>query len=136
MIFAIYKHFLLLTRLARAGFKTAEEGNHRLLYRYGLLHRCTRVENPGEGVRDVFAKFPRGGGQGFQEKLPGGSTYFAFYCIFINKFFENLPGGVLFHTPPPPLTPPCVHLCSCRSFYLFLEFAFLFLPWGGPFTSL
>ena len=29
----------------------------------------------------------------------GGSTYFAFYCIFINKFFKNLPGGVLLHTP-------------------------------------
>jgi len=24
------------------------------------MHRCTRVENPGEGVPDVFAKIPRG----------------------------------------------------------------------------
>ncbi len=57
-----------------------------------------------------------GGGQGFQEKLPGGYTYFAFYCIFINKFFENLPGGVLFHTPPsPPLTPPvCIYVHSSQ----------------------
>ncbi len=53
-----------------------------------------------------------GGGQGFQEKFPGGgSTYFAFYCIFINKFFKNLPGGVLFHTPPPypPPPPVCIY---------------------------
>ncbi len=75
-----------------------------------LIQGCTRVENPGGGgVRDVFAKIPRGG-QGFQEKLPGGSTYFAFYCIFINKFSETLPGGVLFHTPPP-YPPLCASMC-------------------------
>ncbi len=74
-----------------------------------LNHRCTRVENPGEGVRDVFAQIPRGGVKGFRKNCQGGSTYFAFYCIFINKFFENLPGGVLFHTPPSPLPPP---LCA------------------------
>jgi hypothetical protein len=42
------------------------------------------------------------GGQGFQEKLlggPWGSLYCGFYCIFINKFFENLPGGLLFYPP-------------------------------------
>jgi hypothetical protein len=70
-----------------------------------------------------------GGGQGFQEKFPGGSTYFVFYCNFINKFFENLPGGgavslgrggaaggrggccFIPPPPPPPYPPPCVHLC-------------------------
>jgi hypothetical protein len=41
-----------------------------------------------QGVRDVFAKIPRGG-QGFQEKVLGGSPYFGFYCIFINKFFKT-----------------------------------------------
>ncbi len=25
-----------------------------------LPHRCTRVENPGDGVPDIFAKIPRG----------------------------------------------------------------------------
>ena len=40
------------------------------------IQRCTRVENPGGGVLEVFAK-----------KLPGGSTYFAFYCIFMIQFF-------------------------------------------------
>jgi hypothetical protein len=44
-----------------------------------------------------------GGGQGFKEKLPGGSPYFVFHCFFINKFFENLPGGAV--SSPHPL--PC-----------------------------
>ncbi len=87
-----------------------------------IYHRCTRVENPGEGVRDVFAKIPRGGVKGFRKNFQGGSTYFAFYCIFINKFFENLPGGVLFHTPPPPPYPPpvCIYVI-----YFSLEGSFL-----------
>ena len=45
-------------------------------------HRCTRVENPGEGVRDVFAKIPRGG-QGFQQKLPGGVHLF---CVLLHFY--------------------------------------------------
>jgi hypothetical protein len=48
----------------------------------GKNHRCTRVENPGEGVRDVFAKIPRGG-QGFQEKLPGGVHLF---CVLLHFY--------------------------------------------------
>jgi len=61
-----------------------------LLHSFYLSHhRCTRVENPGEGVPEVFAKIP-GGGQGSQEKLPGGGG-----------------GGPIFTSPPP----PCVHLC-------------------------
>jgi hypothetical protein len=58
-----------------------------------------------------FAKIPRGGGQRFQEKLPGGSPYFGFYCIFINKCFEFCLRGVLYlHSPLPPPHPPFVHL--------------------------
>jgi hypothetical protein len=49
------------------------------------------------------------GGQGFQEKLPGGSINFAFYCIFINKFFKNLPGGAVLY-PPSTLTPLCASI--------------------------
>jgi hypothetical protein len=75
-------------------------------------HRCTRVENPGEGVRDVFAKIPRGV-NGFRKNCQGGSTYFAFYCIFINKFSENLPGvgpgGGAVSYPPPPPPPVCIY---------------------------
>ncbi len=63
----------------------------------------------GGGVLAVFAKIPRGGGQGFQEKLPGGSTYFGFYCVFINKFFENLSGGCCF-IPPSPSPPLCASM--------------------------
>ncbi len=79
-----------------------------------IHHRCTRVENTGEGVWDVFAKIPRGGVKGFRKNCQGGVHLF---CIFINKFFENLPGGVLFHNPLPPY-PPCVHLCYTFIFYL------------------
>ena len=50
----------------------------------------------GRGYLMFFAKIPRGG-QGFQEKLPGGgSPYFRFYCIFINKCFEICLRGVLY----------------------------------------
>ncbi len=51
-----------------------------------------------------------GGVKGFRKNCLGGSTYFAFYCIFINKFFENLPAGVLFHTPLPPVPPLCASM--------------------------
>ena len=61
-----------------------------------------------QGGLEVFAKIPRGGrgGQGFKEKSPGGSPYFGFFIailLFINKFFENLPGGCCFIPPSPPL---------------------------------
>ncbi len=62
----------------------------------------------GRGYLMFFAKIPRGG-QGFQEKLPGGggSPYFGFYCIFINKCFEICLRGVLYvPSPSPHLTPP------------------------------
>ncbi len=69
------------------------------------VHRCTRVENPGGGEYLKFLPKSLGGIKGFRKIARGGSTYFGFYCIFINKFFENLPGvGVLFHTPLTPLT--------------------------------
>jgi hypothetical protein len=71
------------------------------------------VENPGEGVTVVFAKIPGGGGQGFQEKLPGGDLLFRVLLHFINKGYEICLGGVLYLpkplTPLPP-QPPCVHL--------------------------
>jgi hypothetical protein len=43
------------------------------------IHRCTRVENPEEGLPGVFANIPRGGGQGYQEKLPGGLAISGFF---------------------------------------------------------
>ncbi len=98
------------------GWKSEIEGNERILnkkctlnnlvsrladQRLNFEHRCTRVENPREGVPDVFAKIPRRG-QGFQEKLPWRSPYFGFYCIFINKCFEICLRGVLYLPSPPP----------------------------------
>ncbi len=57
-------------------------------------HRCTRVENPEEGVAQIFSKIP--GGQGFPDKVARGWVpYLGFYCIFTNKFFENLHGGTM-----------------------------------------
>jgi hypothetical protein len=42
-----------------------------------IKQRCTRVENPGEGIPEVFAKIPGGGGgQGFQVKLQWGVPLF------------------------------------------------------------
>jgi hypothetical protein len=63
-------------------------------------HTCTRV--------DVFSKIPRGV-KAFRKNCLGGSPYFGFYCIFISKFFENLPGGAI--SSPPPRPPSRVHLC-------------------------
>jgi hypothetical protein len=57
----------------------------------------------GRGYLKFFLKSL--GGQGFQEKLPRGSSYFGFYCIFIN----NLEGGPIFTLPLPP-SPTFVHL--------------------------
>jgi hypothetical protein len=71
-----------------------------------FIHRCTRVENPGEVVAQIFAKIP-GGYKAFGKKCQGGSPYFGFYCIFIIiKSLEILLGG--FYIYPPPSS--CVHL--------------------------
>jgi hypothetical protein len=43
----------------------------------------------GRGYLTFFAKIP-GGGQGFQEKLPGGSPYFGFYCYSKNERYTLL----------------------------------------------
>ena len=79
----------------------------------GSLHRCTGVENPGKGVRDVFAKIPRGGGggQGFQEKLPGGGPpILGFIAFLLTSFSKICLVGCCFIPP----SPPCVHLCGPR----------------------
>jgi hypothetical protein len=50
------------------------------LFFYGY-HRCTRVENPGEGVRDVFAKIPRG--SRLSEKIAWGVPLF---CVLLHFY--------------------------------------------------
>jgi hypothetical protein len=73
---------------------------------------CTGVENPGEGVAQIFAWGSRLSGQ----NCARGAPYFGFYCVFIKSFFLvclERGGVVLCYTPffliSPPL-PPCVHL--------------------------
>jgi hypothetical protein len=63
------------------------------------------------GYLMFFAKIPRGG-QGFHEKLSGGSPYFGFYCIFIDKCFEICLRGVLYLPYPlsPPHPPVCIYI--------------------------
>ncbi len=39
---------------------------------HNYRHRCTRVEYPGEGVPEVFAKIPGGGVEAFRENFQGG----------------------------------------------------------------
>jgi hypothetical protein len=62
-----------------------------------LKHKCTKVENPGEGIPEVFAKIRKGGagGQGFHEKLPEGFLYFGYYCFFLTSVFK-FAWGVLY----------------------------------------
>jgi hypothetical protein len=69
-----------------------------------------------------FAKIPMGG-QGFQEKLPGGSPYFWFYCIFINKCLKIFLSAVLYL--PSPLTPPVCIYDRCGGEGVAQIFAFL-----------
>jgi hypothetical protein len=64
----------------------------------------------GRGYLMFFAKIPRGV-KAFRKNCLGGSPYFGFYCIFINKCFEICLRGVLY-IPSPHLPPPCVHLCQ------------------------
>jgi hypothetical protein len=72
-----------------------------------LIQRCTRVENPGEGVAQFVAKI-WGGGKAFGENCQGGFSYFGFYCIFIFiKSFEIRLGGS--YTYPPPSPSLCIY---------------------------
>jgi hypothetical protein len=115
-------NYLILSNiqtLLRAGVSNSNWLERRIGVVYepaGCMHKCTLVENPGEGIPDVFCQNPKGSwgkGQGFQEKLPGGSPYFGFYCIFINKCFEiYLRGYYIYPTPYPHLTSPmCIYGC-------------------------
>ena len=75
----------------------------------------------------------------------GGSPYFGFYCIFINKFFENLPWGVLFHPPLPVCIYDLVFNLTCylmnREFYFLVcdlspFFQFLLATLGRVFIAI
>jgi hypothetical protein len=79
-----------------------------------IFHRCTRVENPGEGVAEAYSKILGGGGEGyvFHNKLPMGAPYFGlltFITFLITSFFWKFAYGILYYTLLPP-SPPWVHL--------------------------
>jgi hypothetical protein len=72
----------------------------------GSNQGCPWVENPGEGVDQIFAKIPRGRVLLSGQKL---------YCTFINNNFEICLWGQclpypLSHSPPSPLTPLCASM--------------------------
>jgi hypothetical protein len=57
-------------------------------------HRYTRFENPGDGVVEVFAKIPGGGGgQGFRDAM-GGPLFWVLLHFYYQVFHPS--------TPPPP----------------------------------
>jgi len=68
-----------------------------------ISHRCTRVENPGEGVPDVFAK------------IPPISDFISFLFTIVLKFACG-EGPSPPHPPPPPPPPP-LHLWFKFRFY-------------------
>jgi hypothetical protein len=93
---------------------TSVVDNDTLILWHLLTIHAHGLKIQGRGYLMFFAKIPREG-QGFQEKLRGGwgSSYFGFYCIFINKCFEICLRGLLYlpSTLTPTSSPPHVHLC-------------------------
>ena len=83
-----------------------------------LYRRCTRVQNPGEGI---VCFWPLSCGRA-PLKEGGVGPPFGLYLHFFNNFFENFPWRVLFLStlltlyPLTPLSPspPCVDLRSVR----------------------
>ncbi len=83
-----------------------------LMHTWGEGTDAHGLKIQGRGYLMFFAKIPRGV-KGFRKNClgRGGSPYFGFYCIFINKCFEICLTGVLYlPSPLPHLTPPGVHL--------------------------
>ncbi len=60
----------------------------------------------GRGYLMFFAEIPRGVKAFRKNCLGGGSPYFGFYCIFINKCFVICLRGVLYLPAPLPHLPP------------------------------
>jgi hypothetical protein len=78
-----------------------------------LFHRCTRFENSGDWVAQVF--FPKSlvGSKGFLGKTAKREVpYFGFYYIFLNKSFKICLGGSIFT--------PLIPLCASMFYLLFI----------------
>jgi hypothetical protein len=68
------------------------------------------VENPGEGLAQIFAQNPRGG-LCFLDKIANGGSPISGFIAFLFKIFLKIylgGGGPMLY--PLPLSPPCVHL--------------------------
>ncbi len=72
------------------------------------LHRCTRVENRGEGVLDFFAKIPRGV-KAFRKNCLGGPPISGFIAFLLTSVLKFAWGGYYIYPPLPPTSPP---LCA------------------------
>jgi hypothetical protein len=70
------------------------------------IHRCAWVENPGEGVPEVFAKIPRGV-KAFRKKMIGGVPLFRVIAFLLTGVLKFAWGGTIF-TLPLPLV--CIHV--------------------------
>jgi hypothetical protein len=82
-------------------------------------HRCTRVENPGEGVPDVFCQNPWGGSRLSGKIAWVGPTISGFIAYLLTSVLKFAWGGYYIYPPPtstPP--PPCVDLCLKLCFRL------------------
>jgi hypothetical protein len=65
------------------------------------------VENPGEGVSEVFAKIPRGGGgKTFKKNCLRGPPISGFIAFLLTSVLKFSRGGYYIYPPPTPhLTP-------------------------------
>ncbi len=87
-------------------------------------HICTRVENPREGVAQIFAW----GVKAFQAIFPRGSPISGNITFIFSKSFKNLPGGPILH-PPFSLTPPvCVNVIFSNRPKIYKIIFFVFIP--------
>jgi hypothetical protein len=88
------------------------------LYSEQNMHRCTRVENPGEGVRD---QIPRGGSRVSGKIARGGPPILCFIAFLLTSFSKICLGGCCFIPPLPPPYPP---LCASMIKYVIIFLSF------------
>ncbi len=115
-------NYLILSniqRLLRTGVSNSNWLERRIGVVYepsGCMHRCTRVENLGEGIPDVFWQNPKGGSR-LSEKIAwggGGPPISGFIAFLLTSVLKFAWGGTIFTLPPPPTSPPplmCIYGC-------------------------
>ncbi len=70
--------------------------------------RCTRVENPGDRVTDVFAKIPRGV-KAFRKFARGGPTILGFIAFLVTSVSKFAWGGSYIYQSPSTPPPVCIY---------------------------